>query len=96
MRGSELRRRMDGNFELACDACRQEVNHRPRTSLQGRTACEVFQEARPFLQEYGRKQRREAYDEIMALRFDIMKELRTILKQRLRPLFGTPRKHGCS
>jgi hypothetical protein len=63
-------------FRLACDVCRQEVNHKRRASLQGRTACEMFQESRPFLQAYGRRQRREAYDEIMALTFDITAELR--------------------
>lgn len=69
-------RKVDGlTLRLACNVCRQKVNHLIRRSLDGRTACEVLQEARPFMQAYGRRQRREAYDEIRALTVDIVREL---------------------
>jgi hypothetical protein len=62
-------------FRLACEVSRHQVNHLRRTSLEGLTACHVFEEARPFIQAVGRKQRREAYEEIKALSIDIVEEL---------------------
>lgn len=62
-------------FRLACEVSRHEVNHLHRVSLSGRTACHVFEEARPYIQAYGRRQRREAYEEIETLSIDIVDEL---------------------
>ena len=62
-------------FRLACEVGRHRVNHLCRASLEGLTACHVFEEARPFLQAVGRRQRREAYEEITALSVDIVEEL---------------------
>ena len=62
-------------FRLACELGRHQVNHMCRTSLEGLTACHVFEEARPFIQAVGRRQRREAYEEITALSIDIVEEL---------------------
>ena len=70
-------RKVNGlTFRLACNVCRQMLNHMHRRSLAGRTACELIQEARPFMQAYGKRQRREAYDEIQALTVDIVRQLR--------------------
>jgi hypothetical protein len=62
-------------FRLACEVSRQEVNHLCRDSLGGLIACQVFEEARPFLQAFGRRQRKEAYEQIEALAFDIVGQL---------------------
>ncbi len=62
-------------FRLACEVSRHQVNHLCRASLSGLTACHVFEEARPFMQAVGRRQRREAYEEITALSVDIVEEL---------------------
>lgn len=63
-------------FRLSCDKCRNDINHIRRRSLAGRTACEVLRQARPFMRTYGKRQRREAYDEIQALTVDIVEGLR--------------------
>jgi hypothetical protein len=62
-------------FRLVCEVARHTINHLHRTSLGGLTACHVIEEARPFLQAYGRRQRKEAYDEIRDLAVDIVGEL---------------------
>lgn len=62
-------------FRLACEVSRHEVNHLRRASLSGLTACHAFEDARPYLQAYGRRQRKEAYEEITALSIDIVDEL---------------------
>ena len=62
-------------FRLACEVSRHEVNHLRRASLSGLTACHVFEEARPYIQAYSRRQRREAYEEITTLSVDIVDEL---------------------
>ena len=49
-----------------------ELNHRPRRSLQGQVACRVFQDARPALQAYTLRKRREVFDEINALTGTLM------------------------
>jgi len=62
-------------FRLACEVSRHEVNHLRRASLSGLTACHVFEEARPYIQAYSSRQRREAYEEITTLSIDIVDEL---------------------
>ena len=44
-----------------------ELNHRPRRCLKGHVACRVFQDARPALQAYTRRKRREIFEEINEL-----------------------------
>ena len=62
-------------FRLACEVSRHEVNHIRRTSLGGLTACQALEEARPFIQAFGRRQRKEAYVRIKELAIDIGAEL---------------------
>ena len=49
-----------------------DLNHRRRRSLQGHVACRVFQDARPALQAYTRRKRREVFEEINALTRTLM------------------------
>jgi hypothetical protein len=49
-----------------------ELNHRPRRALQGQVACRVFQDARPVLQAYTLRKRREVFDEINALTWTLL------------------------
>jgi hypothetical protein len=49
-----------------------ELNHRPRRSLHGQVACRVFQDARPALQAYTLRKRREVFDEINALTWTLL------------------------
>jgi hypothetical protein len=62
-------------FRLACEVSRHEVNHLCRVPLSGLTACHVFEDARPYVRAYCRRQRREAYEEIKTLTIDIVDEL---------------------
>ena len=43
------------------------LNHRPRSCLEGRIACSVFQDARPARQAYTRRRRREIFETINEL-----------------------------
>ncbi len=49
-----------------------DLNHRRRRSLQGDVACRVFQDARPALQAYTRRKRREVFEEINELTRTLM------------------------
>jgi transposase InsO family protein len=49
-----------------------DLNHRPRRALHGQVACRVFQDARPVLQTYTLRKRREVFDEINALTWTLM------------------------
>ncbi len=49
-----------------------DLNHRPRRALHGQVACRVFQDARPVLQTYTVRKRREVFDEINALTWTLM------------------------
>jgi hypothetical protein len=49
-----------------------DLNHRPRRSLHGQVACRVFQDARPALQAYTLRKRREVFDEINALTWTLL------------------------
>ena len=49
-----------------------ELNHHPRRALQGQVACRVFQDARPVLQAYTLRKRREVFDEINALTWTLL------------------------
>lgn len=62
-------------FRLACEVSRHETNHLHRASLAGLSACYALEQARPFMQNISRGYRKEAYDEITELAFDIIDEL---------------------
>jgi len=62
-------------FRLECEVSGHEVDHKRRQSLDGRTACEVFESRCQFMGQFGRRERKEAYEEIMRLAVDIVKEL---------------------
>ena len=49
-----------------------DLNHRKRRALQGQIACRVFQDARPVLQSYTLRKRREVFDEINALTWTLL------------------------
>jgi transposase InsO family protein len=49
-----------------------DLNHRPRRALQGQVACRVFQDARPVLQAYTLRKRREVFDEMNALTWTLL------------------------
>ena len=49
-----------------------DLNHRKRRALQGQIACRVLQDARPALQAYTLRKRREVFDEINALTWTLL------------------------
>jgi hypothetical protein len=63
-------------FRLECEASGHAVDHIRRDSLGGLTACEVFESGRYLLKQFGRRERKEAYEEIKGIAVDIAKELR--------------------
>jgi hypothetical protein len=81
----ELFRRLDArigsekisarDLRLVCEVSGHEINHKRRPSLGGRTACSAFQAGRPLLGQFGRRQRKEVFEEIKALAVDIAQEL---------------------
>ena len=62
-------------FRLECEVSCNEVDHIRRPVLGGRTACEVFESGRPVMKRFGRRERKEAYEEILTLTVDIVNEL---------------------
>jgi len=62
-------------LRLECEVSGHEVNHKPRRSLGGRTACSALQTGRPLIGRFGRRERKEAFEEIKALAVDIAQEL---------------------
>jgi hypothetical protein len=63
-------------FELETEVCGHELNHRPRASLKGATPCRIMQEGREAIRRFGRRKRREVYEQIKALTVDIIRKLR--------------------
>lgn len=63
-------------FRLECESSGHTVDHIRRDSLGGLTACEVFESGRHLLKQFGRRERKEAYEEIKAIAVDIAEELR--------------------
>lgn len=61
-----------GEVQHWAERLAHELNHRPRRTLHGQVACRVFQDARPVLQAYTLRKRREVFDEINALTWTLM------------------------
>jgi transposase InsO family protein len=62
-------------FRLECEVTGHELNHRRRAVLGGRTACQALTDARGTMRVFGRRERREVYEEIQGLAVDIMEVL---------------------
>lgn len=62
-------------FRLECEVSGHEVNHKPRRSLGWQTACHVLETGRPWVRLFGRRERKEVYEEIKSLAVDIAGEL---------------------
>lgn len=62
-------------LRLECELSAHEVNHKRRCSLGDRTACLALETGRPALARFGRRQRKEVFDEIKELTVDIAGQL---------------------
>ena len=62
-------------FELETELSGHELNHKRRRSLGGCTACRVMDDGRIAARLFGRRERREVYEEIKALTVDIAGQL---------------------
>ena len=62
-------------LRLQCEISGHEVNHKQRRSLGGHTACHALESGRPAVRQFGRRERKEIYEEIKALTVDIVREL---------------------
>ena len=58
-----------------------DLNHRTRRALQGQIACRVFHDARPLIQAYTLRKRREVFDEINALTWTLLQAQGVCTKQ---------------
>jgi len=62
-------------LRLECEITGHEVNHKRRRILGNRTACHTLEAGRPLVHQFGRRERKEVFDEIKALTVDIAGEL---------------------
>jgi len=62
-------------LRLECEISGHEVNHKRRQSLRGRTACFALETGRGLVARFGRRERKEAFEEIKALAVDIAEQL---------------------
>jgi hypothetical protein len=62
-------------FRLECEVSGHEVNHRRRRSLGWRTSCHALEDGRPLVKLFGRRERKEVYEEIKELAVDIAEQL---------------------
>jgi hypothetical protein len=62
-------------LRLVCEVSGHEVNHQRRPILGGQTACSAFQPGRRAVGLFGRRERKEVFEEIKALAVDIVQEL---------------------
>ncbi len=62
-------------FRLECEVSGHEVNHKRRRSLGWQTACHVLETGRPWVRLFGRRERKEVYEEIKGLAVDIAGKL---------------------
>ena len=62
-------------FRLECEVSGHEINHKRRRSLGWQTACQALESGRPWGRLFGRRERREVYEEIKSLAVDIAAEL---------------------
>lgn len=62
-------------FRLECEVSGHEVNHKRRRSLGWQTACHVLEMGRPWAGLFGRRERKEVFEEIKSLAVDIAGQL---------------------
>jgi len=62
-------------FRLECEISGYTINHKRRRSLGGQTACHVLEAGRPWVRLFGRRERKEVYEEIKRLAVDIAAQL---------------------
>ena len=62
-------------FRLECEVSGHEINHKRRRSLGWQTACQAMESGRPWCRLFGRRERKEVYEEIKSLAVDIAGEL---------------------
>jgi len=62
-------------FPLECEGGCHELNHRRRRSLDWKTSCRVLEDSRPMVRQFGRRERKEAYEQIKELAVDIVELL---------------------
>jgi hypothetical protein len=62
-------------FRLECEVSGHEVNHKRRRSLGGQTACYALETARPWGRLFGRRERKEVYEDIKSMAIDIAEQL---------------------
>jgi hypothetical protein len=62
-------------LRLECEVAGHEVNHNPRQSLGDRTACYTLENGRQGMRRFGRRERKEVFEEIKALAVDIAGQL---------------------
>jgi len=60
---------------LQCEVSGHEVNHKQRQSLGGCTACQALVAGRSFHRRFGRRQRKEVFEQITSLAVDIVAAL---------------------
>jgi transposase InsO family protein len=58
---------LESQVQVRAELLAHDLNHRPRPCLQGQVACRVFQDAKPALQAYTLRKRREIFDWINEL-----------------------------
>jgi hypothetical protein len=59
------------DLRLECQLCGHEVNHKRRRSLGDRTACYTLEQGRHLVGRYGRRERKEVFEQIRTLAVDI-------------------------
>jgi transposase InsO family protein len=62
-------------LRLECEVAGHEVNHKRRRSLGERTACYALERGRHLVGRFGRRERKEVFEEIKTLAVDIAEEL---------------------
>ena len=65
----------DEGLRLECELSGHEVNHKRRRSLGDRTACFTLEQGRSLVARFGRRERKEVFEEIRALAVDIAAQL---------------------
>lgn len=62
-------------LRLQCEVTGHEINHKRRRSLGDRTACCTLERGRPLVGQFGRRERKEVFEEIKSLAVDIAEQL---------------------
>jgi transposase InsO family protein len=62
-------------FRLQCELSGHDVNHKRRRSLGWQTACHALEEGRQWIRLFGRRERKEVFEEIQSLAVDINEAL---------------------